>query len=136
MGSIGKESKRFSFSGRLKSFGNAFSGLNLLLKNEHNFRIHIFILILVIIAGIFFRLSAVDWMAIAVVSGMVLIAESFNTAIEYLSDAVTSELNPEIKKAKDTAAAGVLISALIAVAAGLIIFIPEIIEAFKASGIN
>lgn len=125
----GKDSKQFTLENRLKSFGSAFSGLRLILKNEHNFRIHIFILVVVIIAGIYFKIKATDWIAVAVVSGLVLSAECFNSAIEYLSDAVSPEVNPVIKNVKDAAAAGVLIAAIIAAVTGIIIFLPEIIEA-------
>jgi len=125
----GKNAKKFTLVNRLKSFGSAFSGLRLILKNEHNFRIHVFILVIVIIAGIFFKINAADWIAITVVSGLVLTAECFNSAIEYLSDAVSPEVNPAIKNVKDAAAAGVLIAAIVAAATGIIIFIPEIIEA-------
>lgn len=124
----GSGSNKFTFSSRLESFGSAFSGMKFILKNEHNFRIHLIILLFVIIAGICFKLASTDWIAIAVVSGLVLAAECFNSAIEYLSDVVSPEINPAIKNVKDTAAAGVLIAAIIAAIAGLIIFIPEILK--------
>jgi diacylglycerol kinase (ATP) len=99
-----------------------------LLGYEHNARIHLFILVIVVIAGIIFRISGTDWLAIIIVSGLVFASECFNTAVEYLSDLITDEENELIRKAKDVAAAGVLISATAAVTAGLIIFIPEIIR--------
>ena len=54
-------------------------------------------------------------MAILFVSGLVFVSECFNTAVEYLSDQITDEENENIRKAKDVAAAGVLISAIISV---------------------
>jgi diacylglycerol kinase len=135
MGSIDKEddSEKFSLASRLKSFVNAFSGLSLILKHEHNFRIHIIILVFVIVSGICFNISATDWIAVAIVSGLVLTAECFNSAIEYLSNVVSPEIDPVIRNVKDAAAAGVLIAAIAAVIVGLIIFVPEILQAINDS---
>jgi diacylglycerol kinase len=126
-----KNPGKFSFSQRLRSFRFAFSGLKVLLENEHNFRIHLFILVLVIAAGIIFQISAADWIAITVVSALVLTAECFNSAIEYLCDIVSPGLHPLVGKIKDITAAAVLISAIAAAITGLIIFIPEIEDIFE-----
>ena len=80
------------------------------------------------VAGILFKISAADWLAIVLVSGLVFASECFNTAIECLSDMITGELNENIRRAKDVAAAGVLIAAAVSVITGIIIFIPEIIK--------
>lgn len=125
----GKElqKKDFSLTSRLKSFGPAFHGIGTLLKYEHNTRIYLFILIIVIVAGILLQISATDWLAILFVSGLVFASECFNTAVEYLSDMITDERNENIRRAKDVAAAGVLISSGVSVITGLIIFIPELL---------
>jgi diacylglycerol kinase len=118
--------RKFNFKERLKSFSNAFSGIKILFRFEPNIWIHFFILLLVIVAGLIFRISLYKWIAIFVSAGLVLISESFNSAIEHLSDAVSRDYNEQIKRAKDVAAAGVLIAAIISVIVGLIIFLPEI----------
>jgi diacylglycerol kinase (ATP) len=120
--------KSFSVNARLKSFRDAINGFGTLLMYEHNARIHLAVLVIVIIAGILLRISRADWLAIMFVSGLVIISECFNTAVEYLSDLITDEQNENIRKAKDVAAAGVLISAAISVITGLIIFIPELLR--------
>ena len=71
-----------------------------------------------------------DWITIIIVSASVLAFECFNTAIENLCDFVTTEKNDKIRKIKDLAAAGVLISAIGSAFVGLIIFIPEILDLF------
>ena len=73
-------------------------------------------------------ISLSDWMAILCVSGLVFISECFNTAIENLADLITDRQNEYIRRAKDVAAAAVLLSAIISVAAGLIIFIPAVLK--------
>jgi diacylglycerol kinase len=118
------KTKKFNIIERLKSFRSAFSGIAMLLRYEHNARIHLFILIIVLLAGLFLRISSSDWIAIVFASGLVFISECFNTAVEYLSDVVSPEYNEKIKSAKDVAAAGVLISAIIAVIIGVIVFLP------------
>ena len=119
---------RFSLTARLKSFRNAFSGITALIKYEHNARIHLFILLLVIAAGVILAVSLFDWIAIAFASGLVFMSECFNTAVEYLSDVVSPEDNEKIRIAKDAAAAGVLISAIVSVIIGIIVFLPKIYQ--------
>jgi diacylglycerol kinase len=123
-----KEIKPFRLKDRLKSFTHAFSGIGVLIKQEHNARIHLVILVIVIIAGTLLKIPASGWIAIVFAAGLVFISECFNTAIENLSDVVSTEKNGKIKIAKDIAAAGVLISALTSVIIGIIVFLPVILE--------
>jgi len=123
--------RRFSPGARLSSFRYAFSGLTILFRDEHNAIIHFIILVFVIIAGIFFGVSKGDWIAISLSGAIVFASECFNTAIENLSDIISGEKDIRIKKVKDLAAAGVLVSALVAAIVGLIIFVPEILELFE-----
>lgn len=132
MGRSSKDyNKKLRISERLKSFRYGFNGIRTLIRYEHNARIHLFILLIVILAGVLFRISRSDWMAILFVTGLVFASECFNTAIEYISDQITDEKEDNIRKAKDVAAAGVLISAIISVVTGLIIFLPELINLFR-----
>ena len=116
---------------RAKSFKNAFSGLRILIRFEVNARIHLVVLALVIIAGILLKISPAEWLFIAFSAGLVLMAESFNSALEHLSDEVSSHYSRKIRRAKDVAAAGVLISAIVSVIVGIIIFLPRIIRLFR-----
>jgi diacylglycerol kinase len=118
--------KKFNINDRLKSFVNAYSGLVALLKSEHNARVHLFIFAIVIVAGFVLRISAVNWIAVVFASGLVFVSECFNTAVENLSDVVSPEQNEKIKLVKDMVAAGVLISAIVSVIIGIIVFLPEI----------
>lgn len=125
-----EKKRKFNLTDRLRSFRYAFNGVADLVKDEQNFRIHLVILIAVIVAGIIFRISLTEWLAILFVSALVLVSESFNTSLEHLSDAVSHVTDENIRKAKDTAAAAVLISAIAAAVTGLLIFIPELLELF------
>ncbi len=119
------------FVTRKNSFRNAFNGLGAIILGQVNFRIHLAILAVVFIAGLILNISITDWTAIIIVAGLVLAAECFNTALEYLGDAFTKEDNPFIGKAKDVAAAGVLLSSVTAAAVGLIVFVPALLKFLK-----
>jgi diacylglycerol kinase len=123
-----KKVKHFSIKKRIKSFGFALKGFVWLFRFEHNARIHLFALFIAIGAGFFFQITKEEWSSILIVSGFVLSAEAFNSSIEFLADEVSLEKRDKIGKAKDLAATGVLIAALVALIIGLIIFYPKIIS--------
>jgi len=116
----------FSLKARIRSFRYAFAGLNHFLSSQHNAIIHLFLTIIVFAAALFFDISKMETIALVVVTGFVWAAELFNTAIEKLSDLISEEFHPGIKFIKDASAAAVLISAIVALLVGMIIFIPKI----------
>jgi diacylglycerol kinase len=111
-----------------KSQGHARSGLKLIFKNERNFRIDLVVALVVIAFGFLFRISHTDWIALSLVISMVLVSETVNSAIEALCDTVSLEYKVNIKYAKDVSAGAVLVSVLISVVTGLIVFIPYILK--------
>lgn len=121
---------KFSITKRLHSFKYAFNGLRILIKEEHNARIHLFASICVIAAGLFFNLSTLEWVAICFAIGFVISLETVNSAIENIADFISPEKHEKIKKIKDLAAAAVLISALTTLVIGAVIFIPKIFNLF------
>ena len=125
---IMKPKEKFSFKKRIKSFKFAFNGLWLLIRDEHNARIHFVIAILTITAGFYFSISAIEWLILILTIGFVFVTEFFNSAIEALADNISEEEDPNIKKSKDLAAGGVLFAAIISVIVGLIIFGPRFLE--------
>ncbi len=122
------KNNKFSILERLKSFKYAFSGLKILVKEEHNSWIHLTATVLVIILGFLFHITSSEWFAVIISIGLVLSMEALNSAVENLADFVTQAKQPLIKKAKDLAAAAVLCSAIAAFTIGLIIFLPKIID--------
>lgn len=115
----------------INSFKYAISGIITSFKTERNMKIHILVMILVIIAGIIFKLSLLDWIILVIMFGLVISAELFNTAIETTIDMITKEKNEKAKIAKDVAAGAVLVLAIASVIVGLIIFIPKILSFIK-----
>ena len=111
---------------RIKSFGYAFKGIATLFTSQPNARIHVTVLSLVILAGFFFKIERSEWLTIVLISALVLSAEAMNTAVEFVVDLVSPDYHPLAGKAKDVAAAAVLLAAFGAVVIGLIIFLPKI----------
>ena len=110
------------------SFKYAFEGILQAYVGEQNLKIHTVIAVLVIIFGFILKISYTEWLVCLVLIGLVLMAEFFNTSIEYLVDLASPEVHPLVKATKDTASAGVLMMAIISAIIGLIIFVPKLIS--------
>jgi len=121
-----KANEKFSIRARLASFKYAFQGLGHVLKAEHNFLIHLAAATAVIMLGAILHISKAEWLIIILCIGMVLITEILNTAIEWLVDLVSPQRNEKAGKIKDIAAASVLIAAIVALTAGIVVFVPYI----------
>lgn len=120
-------SSRFSVASRLRSFEHALRGLREIVRSEHNAWIHLAGTVGVIAAGLLLQIDRGDWLAIVLVIVAVWSAEALNTAFEALCDVASPEFHPSVARAKDIAAAAVLISALGAVVVGLIVFGPRLL---------
>ena len=112
----------------VNSFKYAFYGIKKTYIGEQNLRIHTGIAVLVILFGFLLKISYLEWLVCLILIGLVLMAEFFNTAIEYVVDLASPNVHPLAKAAKDTASAGVLMMAIISAIIGLIIFVPKIID--------
>lgn len=119
---------RFSWKARGRSFIYAWAGIKALVCGEHNAWLHCCAALAVLAAGLILGLAPWEWTAIFLCIGGVLMAEGFNSAIEALADKTCPAPDPLIKRAKDMAAGAVLLFVLAAVAVGLIIFIPKILN--------
>ena len=106
---------------RLRSFVHAGAGLRVLLREQANARIHLLATALVVAAALLLQVDRRDWLILLLCIALVWLAEALNTALEYLADATVQEPHPLIRKAKDVAAAGVLIAAVIAALVGLLL---------------
>ncbi len=119
--------KRNNSIGRVvTSFSHAMRGIRWVLQSEPNFRIHVLATTAVVVLGFSLSVKVGEWIALALAAGMVLMAETMNTAMEYLADALHPEDHPKIGKAKDAAAGAVMISAIVAASIGLIVFTPKL----------
>ena len=126
------KNQKYKAESFFKSQGHARSGIKLIFKNERNFRIDLLFALVGVLAGIAFKISHNDWIAISLVISMVLVAETMNSAIEALCDTVSLDYKVNIKYAKDVSAGAVLVSALVSVITGLIVFMPYLIDVVQS----
>ena len=116
--------KNFKFKNRKfhQSLGLAFYGIGIAFSRERNFRIHVVIAALVIIAGILSHLSRIEWLIMVMTITLVLFAELVNTSLEYTVDLFTRKERMRAKLAKDVAAGAVLLCSLMAIVIGGLVF--------------
>jgi diacylglycerol kinase (ATP) len=119
----------FSLTRRAQSFRFAWRGLVAVARSQHNAWIHGGATVLALAAGLALGLNAGEWALLVFATAAVWAAEAFNTAIEVLGDAVASDEDPLVGKAKDIAAGGVLVTAVAAVAVGLLVLVPRALHA-------
>lgn len=91
-------------------------------------RVFIFLSIVVCILGFVFKISMVEWIAILILSAIVIGMEIINSAIERICNFISPEWNENIKQIKDLASLAVLVVSILAVICGLIIFLPKIYQ--------
>lgn len=106
----------------IQAFNNAIEGILYTFKNEKNMKIHYLCAIIVLFTSLFFDLDKMEMIILFLLIGGVIICEMFNTAIEKAIDGVSTEYNPLFKIAKDVSAGAVLISSMIAVVGGYLLF--------------
>ena len=115
-----------------KSFAFAWNGIRQCGAEEANFRIHIFLAALTVAAGCYFNISAMEWMVVFMCTGFVICMEMINTVVENTCDLIQKDFHPAVKIIKDISAGAVLLSAVIALLCGAIIFIPKIFLLIKS----
>jgi len=125
----------FTVSGRLRSFRHAALGFWFVLRSQHNAWLHAIATGLALVLAVVLHVTvapftAGEWCALAIAIVQVWVAETFNTGLEILAEAITTERHPVLKIAKDVAAAAVLISALGAIVVGAVLFVPPLVEVF------
>jgi len=81
--------------------------------------------VVAVFTGIFLKIDHYEWSLLAIVIGLVFLTELLNSSLESLADIIDPEWNDLIMKAKDYSAAAVLISSIIAIVVGGLIFIPK-----------
>ena len=94
-------------------------------RSVRHMRVHLVTLVLVLIAGWWFGLDRLEWVAILLVSGLVISMELLNSALEESLDRLHPDLHPAIGRAKDMASGAVLVAAIIALSIAALIFLPR-----------
>jgi len=114
----------------LKSFSYALKGLGRIFREEQNLRVQSIIAIISIVIGFILRISAVEWCLIIFAIVLVILMETMNSVVERIADILKPRIHEYVKEIKDITAGAVLLSSLLAVTIGLIIFLPYIFKIF------
>ena len=117
--------------GRLRSFKFALKGTWLLITTEDSIKAQLFVAILITILGLYFNISNIEWMFQFLAIGLVLVAESLNTALEKLADFVHPEYHKKIGFIKDIAAGAASFAAFTSLIIAGIIYISKISVLFS-----
>ena len=105
----------------------AFTGILTAFKEERNMRKHAMTGVLVVFAGLLFRVSVMEWLFLLLCTFLVVTLEIVNSAIENVVDLASDyHFSMLAKNAKDMAAGAVLFFSVFAVIAGIFIFGPRI----------
>lgn len=116
----------------IKSLRHAFDGLKQCISREQNFRVELFLSFAVVILGLWFRITKIEWLWIMLSICLVLSSEVMNTSIERLTDLVSDKRKTNLaRQAKDVAAGAVLICVFQSLIAGSVIFLPRILNMIK-----
>jgi diacylglycerol kinase len=121
----GRKGKNQSFSASLK---HAVHGLILGFLFEANLRRQVAMLVLAVALGWVLRITPLQWAALVTAAALVIILELINSSIEALADAVHPDYSEHIQRSKDLSAAAVLGGSGLALAVGLVIFAPPLLD--------
>ena len=115
----------------LKSFADAVRGLRYVFRSEQNFRIQVLLGLFVFIAAAYFPLHSWEVILLILLTLLVLLVEILNTAFEHFSDLLKPRLHHYVGVVKDIMAGAVLLTSLVALVIGIIIFYPYLENLIK-----
>lgn len=114
------------WGGRWFSFKAALNGTLHTIRTQPNARIELAALIVVVLAGLFFRVSPLEWALLGLTIFVVLALECVNTAIEAVVDLVSPTYHPLAGIAKDAAAGGMVFAVIASLCVAVAIFGPRL----------
>ncbi|MBN2657954.1 MAG: diacylglycerol kinase family protein [Spirochaetales bacterium] len=115
------------FNHTARKFGYAFKGLRIAVKTDNSFKIHFLFAFPVVLSGFFLHFNRYEWMTVVISIGLVLVAELFNTSIEYLVKMFTDEYHELAEKLLDISAGAVLTAAIMAVVLAAFVYYPYVV---------
>jgi diacylglycerol kinase (ATP) len=108
----------------VESANHAIEGMLHSAKTQRHLRYHFYTAVVILILSLVLGVSKTEFIAIAIVSIIVLSVEMLNTAVEATVDSIFKEYDARAKIIKDIAAGAVLLTAIGAALIGYIIFVP------------
>jgi diacylglycerol kinase len=113
----------------IRKFGHAGRGMLVAFRTQRSFWVHLPAAVAVLIGATLHGVSQIEWAVLLLCITIVLAAELFNSAIEYLSQAITEDENENIRNALDVASAAVLVTSIGALAVGSLILLTKLAAA-------
>ena len=114
---------KFKSSSVKESIYNAIRGLNLAVSSQRNFRIELLFSVIVIISALLLKFSITDICILIIMITIVLVCELLNSIIEFSLDAIyKNKYSRLVEMAKDMSAGMVLLTAVISVIIGILLF--------------
>lgn len=108
----------------MTSYRYSMRGIRIAMAQDYNMRIHVTAMIIVIGLNSLLRVTRIEWIVTLMLVGLIMMAETFNTAIEKLADRITKQQEPAIADIKDLASAAVTLLGFFAVVCALFIYLP------------
>jgi diacylglycerol kinase (ATP) len=109
----------------LGPFKVATNGLVYTFRTQRHMRFHLYVVLIVMVLGVFFNLRLRELLVLLFTISLVLVAEMFNSAIEAIVDLVQPNYHPMAKFAKDISAGAVMITTIIALVVGGLMILGE-----------
>lgn len=110
----------------IRSFGYALAGVAQTFREGRNFKVQLAFAVVAVVIGAVLRIEPHEWLAVVICMGCVLGGECLNTALEAVVDLASPDRHELAKRAKDCAAAGVLVCSIAAVVVEAIIVLPRL----------
>jgi len=107
-------------------FRDAGRGVAFAAREQPSFIVHLSVATLVVVFGAVLRVTATEWCLLTICIATVLVAETFNSAMEALAKVVSPQHHDDVGRSLDMAAGAVLLAAVGAALVGLIVFVPRV----------
>lgn len=112
----------------LDSFVFAIEGIKFAVIHNRNMRIHLIVAILVVVFSYLLHISIFEAGLVGIMILLVIATEMINTVVEEIVNMLTKEYMIEAKIAKDVSAGTVLLTSLVSIVIGVLVFLPHILE--------
>ncbi len=119
------------WGGRWFSLRMALQGAGHTLRTQPNAWIELMALAVVFVAGVYFRVSALEWGILGLTIFVILALEGVNTAVEAIVDLVSPTYHPMAGMAKDAAAGALIFGVLGSLVVAAAIFGPRLWQLFR-----
>jgi diacylglycerol kinase len=116
---------------RAKAFSYAVQGIVTVVVSQPNMRIIAVAGVAAFVTGLLLDLNYLEWSFVLVAIFFIWMAETFNSALEFVVDLVSPEFHPLAKKAKDAAAGAVLVAIFLSLCLAGLILLPKFMALFK-----